>query len=170
MEGAHAIKSGELLSFSEQEIVDCQKDDWGCNGGDEVDGMDYMKTHFIMTEDEYPYKGKHGKCAYDKSSATDIETKSVHRVDALVVGNMKAALSEHGPVSVSIAANIENYESGIFDDEKCGCDVDHAVLAVGYGTENGKDYWIVKNSWAADWGEDGYIRFAAQAGRGICCV
>ena len=64
-----------------------------------------------------------------------------------------------------------HYKSGIFDKERCGCDVDHAVLMVGYGEEDGTEYWIVKNSWAADWGEDGYIRFAINGvGRGICCV
>ena len=65
----------------------------------------------------------------------------------------------------------ENYKSGIFDKEKCGCKkLDHSVLVVGYGEENGTEFWIVKNSWSTDWGEDGYIRLAMKEGRGTCCV
>lgn len=102
LEGAHAIKSGKLLSFSEQQIVDCQKQDWGCDGGDEVDGFKYAKSHYIMTEQEYPYKGKDQKCKYDADKATKIETKSIHTVKAHDPETLKAALAQHGPVSVSI--------------------------------------------------------------------
>jgi cathepsin L/cathepsin K len=124
-----------------------------------------------MTEKEYPYKGKDQKCKYDKDKATDVETKSVHTVhNAKHPDVLKAALAQQGPLSVAIQADIDNYESGIFDDPKCGCDLDHSVLMVGYGSEKGRDYWIVKNSWAADWGEKGYIRFAAEEGKGVCCV
>ena len=81
LEGAHAIKSGKLVAFSEQEIVDCQKEDDGCKGGDEVDAFDYFKKHYIMTEDAYPYKAKDQKCKYEKKKATNVETKSVHKVN-----------------------------------------------------------------------------------------
>ena len=145
--------------------------DEGCDGGDEVDAMNYLKDDFIMTEEAYPYKGKDQKCKYNEEKATNINTQSVHKVKAKGhPDQMKAALSQHGPVSVSIQADIDNYESGIFDNKKCGCDVDHAVLAVGYGVEDGNEYWIIKNTWASDWGEDGYIRFAIAEGDGICCV
>ena len=163
LEGAHAIRSGDLVVFSEQEIIDCDVNDFdaGCDGGDEIDAMKYLKKHFIMTENAYPYKAKNKKCKYDKDEATNIKTESIHKVKAKSdPDSMKAALTKHGPLSVAIQADIDNYESGIFDNKKCGCDLDHSVLAVGYGVENGTEYWIVKNSWASDWGEDGYIRFA----------
>ena len=83
---------------------------------------------------------------------------------------MKAALAQHGPVTVAIQADIDNYESGIFDNKKCDCKVDHAILAVGYGVEDGNEYWIVKDSWTSDWGEDGYIRFLIKEGHVVCCV
>jgi len=61
------------------------------------------------------------------------------------------------------------YKSGVFDYARCGTDLDHAVLATGYGFD-GMNYWNVKNSWAADWGENGYIRIAAVEGKGICGI
>ena len=150
--------------------MDCEKRDDGCDGGDEVDGMSFFEKHYIMTEKEYPYTGKDGKCKYDETKATKIKTTSTHGGGKDRVNSMKASLSQHGPLTVAIQADIERYKKGIFDNKRCGCDMDHAVLLVGYGEENGVEYWIVKNSWAADWGEDGYIRFKIESGRGVCCV
>jgi len=87
---------------------------------------------------------------------------------------MKEALNGR-PLSVSIEADkfcFQTYKSGIFSNTKCGTSLDHAVLAVGYGTENGQDYWIVKNSWNTTWGDEGYIRIAAtsEGDEGICGV
>ena len=171
LEGAHAIKSGSLETFSEQVVVDCfYKRESGCDGGDEVEAMQYFEKHYIMHEKDYPYTGKKGKCEYDADKATKIETTSTHGGGRDRPNSMRSALHQHGPMTVAIQADIMHYKKGIFDNERCGCDMDHAVLLVGYGEENGTEYWIVKNSWAADWGEDGYIRFAIEKGRGICCV
>ena len=79
------------------------------------------------------------------------------------------------PTSVAIEADqkcFQSYKSGILDASNCDCGtwLDHAVLAVGYGTENGKDYWLVKNSWGADWGDKGYVKIADVAGDGICGI
>ena len=123
-----------------------------------------------MTEEAYPYTGKNGRCKYDAKKATKIKTKTTHMGGRDRPDKMKAALSQHGPMTVGIEADITHYKNGIFDDKSCGCDMDHAILLVGYGEENGTEYWIVKNSWGANWGEDGYIRFAITKGRGICCV
>jgi len=85
---------------------------------------------------------------------------------------MKAALAQQ-PLSVSIEADtavFQTYTSGILNSTACGTTLDHAVLAVGWGSENGQEYWIIRNSWSADWGENGYIRLAIVDGEGICGV
>lgn len=85
---------------------------------------------------------------------------------------MKAALNQQ-PIAVSIDADcaaFSFYKKGIFDGPKCGTDLDHAVLAVGYGSEDGQEYWVVKNSWNTTWGEEGYIRMAIKEGKGVCGV
>ena len=80
------------------------------------------------------------------------------------------------PVSIAIEADTDifkTYNGGIISSTDCGTKLDHGVLLVGYGTEDGRDYWIVKNSWGADWGEKGYFRIArdaSQDGPGICGV
>jgi len=85
---------------------------------------------------------------------------------------MKAALATQ-PLAVSIEADkmvFQTYTSGVLNSTKCGTNLDHAVLAVGYGTENGQDYWLVKNSWNTTWGDKGYIKLAIVDGEGICGV
>merc|ERR1711934_695449 len=85
---------------------------------------------------------------------------------------LKAAVGQ-GVVTVTIEADqfaFQGYHSGILDTSACGTKLDHAVAAVGYGTEGGKDYWIVRNSWGASWGDQGYIKIADEAGEGICGI
>ena len=88
------------------------------------------------------------------------------------VEQLKAAIAK-SPTSVTIEADksvFQMYKEGIFDSTECGTSLDHAVTAVGYGKENGKEYYIVRNSWGPMWGEDGYIKIAAVEGDGICGV
>jgi len=86
---------------------------------------------------------------------------------------MKAAVAQQ-PVSVSIEADkavFQQYKSGIFDNSGCGTNLDHATLVVGYGSENGQEYWIMKNSWGTVWGEEGYMRLAmVSTGEGTCGI
>ena len=84
---------------------------------------------------------------------------------------MKAAVAKQ-PVSVGISSRrMFDYESGIFNDPECGVSsIDHATLVVGYGSENGTEYWIMKNSWKSTWGEEGYMRLEIQQGAGICRI
>lgn len=175
LEGAHQIKSNELLRFSEQQLVDCAH--WiafGCGGGNEATAFNYLKKHQIMEEDVYPYTAVQGDCQYDASKATDINVESFTAVTPQDVDALKDALAL-GPVSVNIEADkmvFQTYKEGVLDSPKCGTQIDHAVLAVGWGSDadSGKDYWIVKNSWNKTWGNEGYVWIAIEDGMGVCGV
>jgi len=172
LEGAHFIKSGDLLSFSEQQLVDCSKLNLGCNGGNQGWAFNYYQSHNAELESVYPYTAVGGTCVYNEASATAVDVTSHTNVQADSPDQMKAGLAQQ-PLSVSIQADtyvFQTYKSGVLNSTKCGTQLDHAVLAVGYGTEDGQDYWLVKNSWGTTWGLDGYIKLAIVDGDGICGV
>ena len=176
LEGAHFIASGELLSFSEQQLVDCayiKYGNYGCNGGLQTNAYHYYEDgNDAELESVYPYKGTKGSCAYDAASATSVTVSTFQDVTPNSIDEMKAALNT-APLAIAIEADklcFQTYKSGVFNNTKCGTTLDHAVLAVGYGTEGGQDYWLVKNSWNTPWGDQGYIKIAQVAGEGICGV
>ncbi|CAH1442709.1 unnamed protein product [Lactuca virosa] len=161
VEGINQITTGKLITLSEQELVDCDTSyNQGCNGGD----MDYafkfiIKNGGIDTDTDYPYTGKDGRC---DSSRKNSKVVSIDSFEDVPVNDESALLkaAANQPITVAIEASgrdFQFYTSGVFTGQ-CGTDLDHAVVVVGYGTEDGKDYWLVRNSWAADWGEEGYIR------------
>jgi len=157
VEGAHAIATGTLVSLSEQQLMDCASSygNQGCNGGLMDDAFEYIIAHGICSEASYPYKGVEGTC----KSCTSVAKISSYTNDP--AGN-EANLSnmiQAGPVSIAIEADqsaFQFYSSGVFS-AACGHNLDHGVLIVGYGTLGSKPYWIVKNSWGASWGMQGYI-------------
>ncbi|PKA65841.1 Oryzain alpha chain [Apostasia shenzhenica] len=166
VEGINKIVTGELISLSEQELVDCDTGNQGCNGG----LMDYafefiIKNGGIDSDEDYPYKGNEAQCDASRKNAHVVSIDSYEDVPENDEKALKKALANQ-PVSIAIEASgraFQLYQSGIFAGS-CGTELDHGVLAVGYGsTENGKDYWIVKNSWGAKWGENGYIRMERNA-------
>jgi cathepsin L len=167
LEGAHALASGTLVSLSEQELVDCAAggtDD--CNtGGWMTDGFQWAIEKGMESEKDYPYTAQSlHKCNYDSSKVVAKYTsyKNVTATEAALTD----AVANQPTVSVAIDAAsfwFQLYSSGVYDDSSCRSgldDLDHGVLAAGYGTDtaSGKDYWLVKNSWGAWWGEAGYIR------------
>jgi C1A family cysteine protease len=160
VEGAVAQKTGNLISLSEQQLVDCStaQGNQGCNGGLMDYGFQYIITNKgITTEASYPYKGVDGTCQKGKTVASKIT--SFKDVPAGDETSLLAAVAKQ-PISVAIEADqsaFQFYAGGVMTGT-CGTNLDHGVLAVGYGTDAGKDYWIVKNSWGAAWGEAGYIR------------
>jgi len=163
-EGAHQIATGKLVSFSEQELVDCAGSygNQGCNGGLMDDGFKYLEAKGDSSESSYAYTGKTGTCDSSKQSAADgIKAGAVgsyHDVTTENEAQMEAAVAQQ-PVSVAIEADqsgFQFYKSGVFSGT-CGTSLDHGVLVVGYGTDSGKDYWKVKNSWGTTWGLEGYI-------------
>jgi cathepsin L len=116
----------------------------------------------IDTEESYPYEGKDGlPCRYkeENKGATVSGYVDIPKSES----KLKEAVATIGPVSVAIDAShnsFMSYQSGIYDEPDCTKDLDHAVLIVGYGTDNGKDYWLVKNSWDTTWGDNGYIKMS----------
>jgi len=172
LEGSHFLKSGNMISFSEQQLVDCVNLCFGCGGGNQSIAFRYLKSNYATTEANYPYKAVNQACSYSQAAATNINVTSFTQVPGSNVAQMKAALAQQ-PLSVSIEADtavFQTYTSGILNSTACGTTLDHAVLAVGWGSENGQEYWIIKNSWSSSWGENGFIRLAIVDGLGICGV
>lgn len=163
LEGQMFRKTGKLVSLSEQNLVDCSKK-WGnngCNGGLMDYAFQYIKDNKgIDTEESYPYEARDAKCRYsDKNiGGQDIGFIDVPSGDE---SKLQEALATVGPVSVAIDASHQSfqlYSSGVYDEPDCSSEqLDHGVLAVGYGTKDGHDFWIVKNSWSTSWGDKGYI-------------
>ena len=146
--------------------------DFGCNGGLPLFGMAYSDTQPVMSNATYPYKAEEQECAYDAGQGL-VSANGYTLIDENRPELMQAALS-HGPITVAIHAGayfFKFYKSGIFHHD-CSSDLDHAITLVGYVNENDGDlpYWIVRNSWGPDWGEDGYFRFAITGGDGICGI
>jgi len=134
-----------------------------------------LKTKAQVLEADYPYTSGHGQtgtCNKDKESKGVVKVTGWSQVKKDSVSQLKAALDQ-GVVTVTIEADqsvFQMYTSGIMDSPKCGTSLDHAVAAVGYGSEGGKEYYIVRNSWGASWGDQGYIKIAAVEGKGICGI
>ncbi|XP_015120688.1 cathepsin L1 [Diachasma alloeum] len=173
LEGQHFRRTGTLVSLSEQNLVDCAN--WwylnfGCKGGEVNHAFRYVKKYGLDTEASYPYEAKNDKCHFRKETigTTEVSWVNIRRGNE---EDLKAAVATMGPVSVAIDASLSSfhfYSEGIYDDPKCSTSLDHAVLIVGYGTEDGKDYWLVKNSWGVGWGEKGYIKIARN--RNMCGI
>lgn len=174
LEGAWQIASGKLVSLSEQQLVDCSKDNHGCHGGLMDLAFSYLKDHAVCTEDSYPYETTEATCRQDQCTA-GIPAGGVvgyHDVTKQSEEALMEAVAQQ-PVSVAIEADemaFQMYSSGVLT-KACGAKLDHGVLVVGYGTDNGIDYWKVKNSWGERWGDAGFIRIQrGLAGDGQCGV
>lgn len=160
LEGALFVKTGVLPSLSEQELVDCDQGGAGCGGGLMDSAFEYVKQHGISTEVHYPYKAVQGVC--QALSSPEVKPHTVIGFQDLPPGDeqsLEAAVATQ-PVSVAIQADqfaFQFYKGGVLTGE-CGDNLDHGVLAVGYGMDHGVPYWKVKNSWGTGWGEGGYIR------------
>ncbi|XP_067138723.1 cathepsin L-like [Centruroides vittatus] len=166
LEGQHKKKTGQLVSLSEQNLIDCtlNEGNYGCSGGFYDYAFEYVKNNGgIDTERSYPYEAKEDKCRFKRQNigATCMGFVSLPHGDEEI---LKQAVATIGPISVEIDGStwsFQLYKEGIYDDDNCSDEhIDHAVLVVGYGTENGKDYWLVKNSWGTSWGMQGYIKMA----------
>jgi len=170
LEGQMFRKTGELVSLSEQNLIDCSGDygNNGCAGGLMDNAFEYIRqNHGIDTEESYPYEGKQGKCRYSRRNRGGEDTGFVD----IPSGDEQAlckAIATVGPVSIAIDASHESfqfYHDGVYNPPDCDShSLDHGVLVVGYGsTDDGQDYYIVKNSWGTKWGMDGYVLMARNS-------
>lgn len=168
IEGIWAITTKNLLDLSEQQLIDCSGSygNLGCNGGLMDYAFKYVIDHGICSADEYPYKAKRSACQQCRTVA---QIDSYQDVKAGNENDLQLHVAEQ-PVSVAIEADqlaFQLYRGGVFD-ERCGQNLDHGVVVVGYGTDDGKPYWKVKNSWGESWGEKGYIRILR--GKNLCGI
>uniref|UniRef100_K3ZLF6 Peptidase C1A papain C-terminal domain-containing protein n=1 Tax=Setaria italica TaxID=4555 RepID=K3ZLF6_SETIT len=158
IEGIHQIKTGDLVSLSKQQLLDCSTNgNYGCNGGNMDNVFEYTISNCgITTEDAYPYTAIEDMCQWVQPAVTISGYQDVPRYNedalALAVANQ--------PVSVGVDANnFQFYDGGVMTVDSCRTDLNHAVTTVGYGTaEDGSLYWLIKNSWGETWGEGGYLR------------
>jgi len=177
VEGQWFVRNKRLVSLSEQELVDCDTEDQGCEGGLPENAYDAIMTlGGLESEGEYPYEGQENKCRLEKD-----------KVRVTVNGSLEISQDEkemarwlvaNGPISIGINANLlQFYWGGVSHPPRFLCRpsaLDHGVLIVGYGTHTTRylrrhqPYWIVKNSWGPDWGEQGYFRI--YRGDGTCGV
>jgi len=174
LEALHFIKTGSLESFSEQQLLDCDKSAHGCSSGNMLTALGYTASNGIELESNYPFIEKVGSCKYSSSRAT-----RVNKGRASVPANNANALMSaivNQPVLVAIGAYqsvFQHYKSGVIS-AGCGATTDHAVLAVGFTTVNGIQSIIIKNSWGTGWGENGYAYISASGsangGKGVCGI
>ena len=182
LEGAHFIAASELLSFSEQQLVDCASilqgyGNLGCFGGLQTYAYEYYEDGYMAElESVYPYTSGNGSmsldCKYDSLSKTAVTVSKYTNVTPNNPTQMQAALVQQ-PLAVAIEADkmvFQTYTSGVLSSSKCGTTLDHAVTVVGNGTEDGQEYWLVKNSWNTTWGDKGYVKLAKDSSNGTCGV
>jgi len=168
MEGAHFKSTNNLVSLSEQNLLDCVHPATdGCQGGQMDDAFEYAIDNGIMSEADYSYHAVDMTCDFDSNNVAATFT-SYEDVAFYSESALQQAVADVGPVSVGIDASLTSFQfyfSGVYAPSGCSSlSLDHGVLAVGYGTSNGQDYWLVKNSWGTSWGQSGYIWMARNDG------
>ena len=176
IEGAWAISKAQLINLSEQELVDCATGfsygSHGCSGGQMEGAFKFVIENGQCSLSSYLYTAKDGTCQKCSAVAHISYCSDVKPNDQI---SLKAAVAQQ-PVAIAIEADtryFQSYSSGILTSTSCGTNLDHGVLIVGYGTENGIDYWNVKNSWGTSWGDNGYVKIARSSSTndpGICGI
>ena len=177
IESAWAIKGNPLTVMSEQELMDCTREygNNGCDGGWSRNSYRWLSKNKTMKESDYPYTGKEGdgNCKYDATKGiTTVPTYYYYGVGS--IDDILHNLADQ-PLNVAVAAENNvffGYSSGIITSNMgCPTDTDHEIVAVGWGVENGVQYYVVRNSWGTGWGEQGFARIATEGGEnGVCGI
>ncbi|CAE8661492.1 unnamed protein product [Polarella glacialis] len=178
IEGAWKIAGGPLRQLSEQQFMDCGGSKWGnngCHGGAPVYAFRFAMWTDICSAGSYKYKAADGSCRPTSNCNVALPAGGVKGCMAVDPDDEQALLAAvaQQPVAVAIdgdATAFQLYRGGVITQD-CGDTIDHGVLLVGYGTDNGQDYWLVKNSWGGSWGEGGFVRMArGRPGEGECGI
>ena len=177
IEGANAIATGNLVSLSEQELLDCsgKYGNLACSGGEMDSAFQFAIDKGLCSEDAVPYEAERERC----SSMPDCDAVVFVKNCVDVTPNNQVYLKEavaNQPVSIAIEADtrvFQFYSGGVITDTSCGTNLDHGVLIVGYGEEDGNSYWLVKNSWGSEWGDNGYVKILrdnSTNSEGVCGI
>jgi cathepsin L len=174
-ESQWAIQNGVLTNLSEQNLVDCVTSCYGCDGGDKALAYDYVisrQSGHFNAETDYPYTARDGSCKYVSGSPLTTIVSYV-KTKANDESGLLNGVYTYGPAGVSIDASwnsFQLYTTGVYNEPQCSnSSHDHVVLVTGWGADGSTPYWIVKNSWGADWGEKGYIRMSRNKNN-QCCI
>lgn len=165
IEGQHFKKTGKLIDFSQQNLIDCNHDEelgnFGCKGGDMITAFNFLiKQKGTALASKYPYTARDVyKCNYKPSQSGEVITSYI-TIESGDERRLQVFLAQHGPIAIAVDASnptFQNYKSGVYYEPKCSANINHAVLLVGYGVESktGEEYWLVKNSYGEIWGELG---------------
>ncbi|XP_037324642.2 procathepsin L [Pungitius pungitius] len=175
IEGQIYKKTGQLVSLSEQNLVDCSRSygTYGCSGAWMANAYDYVLSNGLQSANAYPYTSVDTQPCYYDSRRAVAHIKDYRFIPKGDEQALADAVATVGPITVAIDADHSSflfYSSGIYDEPNCNpSNLSHAVLLVGYGSEGGRDFWIIKNSWGSGWGEGGFMRLVRD-GRNSCGV
>lgn len=175
MESFYALTGGPLTNFSPQELIDCVGTCDGCDGcANLYNALQWTSQYGIESWDSYPFQGQQGSCEYSEGQVIS-RNSGYENVAANNMDQLLAAIAQQ-PVNVGIEANqnaFQFYSSGVIEGS-CGAELDHAVTAVGYGSYDGTNVYLIKNQWGTTWGLDGYAFISADpsvnGGAGVCGI
>jgi len=170
IESMNFLKGNTLTSLSMQQIVDCDTNDDGCNGGDPPTAYEYViKAGGLESFKDYPYTARNGKCVFEKSKVAQSISSWQYVTKVRDETVMQQFTYSTGPPSVCVDASTwDSYKGGVYTRADCGTALDHCVQIVGWDVVKGVNAWVVRNSWGKTWGNDGYLY--VQMGTDACGI
>uniref|UniRef100_M8B4D7 Oryzain alpha chain n=1 Tax=Aegilops tauschii TaxID=37682 RepID=M8B4D7_AEGTA len=177
IEGINQIVTGDMIPLSAQELLDCTSryGNDGCDGGLALHAFEFIiHNRGIASEEDYPYQASQNRCDPEKQKSRVVTIDGYENVPSNSEKSLQKAVANQPIVAmIMVSDSFASYAGGIFNgDCEFKGSVNHEVVVIGYGTGDGNDYWIVRNSWGASWGENGYIRMKRniEASSGMCGI
>jgi C1A family cysteine protease len=149
---------GSPLVLSEQQLVDCNSENYGCSGGWPIRAGNYAKKG-MMLDSDYPYNARAGTCRFN-SAKVKVKTSGAGEISASVSAMKNAIYNNGAIVGLLNADKMQSYQGGIISGSSCPAKTGHAIVILGWGKYGSQEYWIIRNSWGSWWGESGYCRMA----------